>query len=326
MTSSGDVIRAPGGRGRARRRSRRGSPRARRHLRIIRSDRYRPRGRPPCGRARRPAPGAAYPGRPRRARLGPSGRAHRRGHVRRRGRGGGARRRRHRRPAVERGPQAADPRQPQRAHRGARRRGRRARRADLPVGVGGGLLRQHRRPRHRRERAVGHRVPRRGVPRLGGRHPEGRRRGARVVNLRTGLVLAPAGGLLGVLRPLFKFVPRRAARAGHPVHAVDLARRRGRRHPARAGARRRRRPGQPHRADARHQRRVHEGARRGGAPADVPARPGVRDQDRARRDGRGAAAVRAARRARAAGEDRLPVPPPAPSATRSRRRSRHDRS
>ena len=29
--------------------------------------------------------------------------------------------------------------------------------------------------------------------------------GVRVVNLRTGLVLAPAGGLLGVLRPLFKF-------------------------------------------------------------------------------------------------------------------------
>jgi len=28
--------------------------------------------------------------------------------------------------------------------------------------------------------------------------------GARVVNLRTGLVLAPAGGLLGLLRPLFK--------------------------------------------------------------------------------------------------------------------------
>ena len=28
--------------------------------------------------------------------------------------------------------------------------------------------------------------------------------GARVVNLRTGLVLAPAGGLLGMLRPVFK--------------------------------------------------------------------------------------------------------------------------
>ena len=41
------------------------------------------------------------------------------------------------RPAVERGPQAADPRQPQRADRGARRRGRRARRPDLRVRVGG---------------------------------------------------------------------------------------------------------------------------------------------------------------------------------------------
>ena len=260
----------------ARRRSRRGSPRARRHLRIIRSDRYRPRGRPPCGGTRRPPPGSAYPGRPRRARLGPSGRAHRRGHVRRRGRGGGARRRPHRRPAVERGPQAADPRQPQRAHRGARRRGRRARRSDLPVGVGASAT----------TATPATASSTRARPSGAGFLAEVCRdweaatqkavdAGVRVVNLRTGLVLAPAGGLLGVLRPLFKFVPRRAARAGHPVHAVDLARRRGRRHPARAGTRQRRRPGQPHRADARHQRRVHEGARRGACTGrrPCPSRP-----------------------------------------------------
>src|SRR5690349_17562609 len=287
-------------------------PRARRHLRFLRSDRYRPRGRPPRGGPRGPAPGEARPRRARRARVGPGGRAGRRGHFRRRRCGGGARRCADRRPAVERGPQAADPRQPQRAHRGARGRGRRAPRPDLPVGVGGGLLRQHRRPRHRRERPVGHRVPRRGVPRQGGRHPQGRRRGRARGQPAHRAGAGPGGRAARHPPAAVQVLPRRPNRLGHPVHAVDLPRRRGRRHPARAGKRRRLRPGQPDRADPGHQRRVHEGARRGRAPAHVAARARVRDQDRAGCDGRGAAAVRPARRARPAGEVRLPVPPPHP--------------
>ena len=72
--------------------------------------------------------------------------------------------------------------------------------------------------------------------------------GARVVTLRTGLVLAPSGGLLGPLRLVYKFALGGRIGLGHPVHAVDLAGRRGRRDGLPAGARRGRRPGEPHRA------------------------------------------------------------------------------
>ena len=108
---------------------------------------------------------------------------------------------------MERGAPAGAPRQPRRAHRGARRRRRRARRADAAQRVGHRLLRRRRRRRASTSpHPPGTRVPRRADARLGGRRPARPRRAARgSCTLRTGLVLAPSGGLLGPLKLVFRF-------------------------------------------------------------------------------------------------------------------------
>ena len=82
-------------------------------------------------------------------------------------------------------------------------------------------------------------------------------------------VLSPSGGLLGPLKLGLRFAVGARLGPRHAVHAVDLARRRGRRDPVPAGERLRRRSGERRRADARHERRVHGRARQS------PASPGA---------------------------------------------------
>ncbi len=258
-----------------------GSLRARRHGRFVRPDRNRPRRPPPGRRARSAAPGPAAARRAGRAGLGPARRPDRPRHVRRRGRGGRARRRRHRRPAVERRAQAGasataatcPPRcSPVRSPSTACRRSSAGRpRATTATPATGSPSTSPTR------RASGFLAE--VVPRLGGGHPEGHgRRSTGGAPAHRAWCSPPRAGCSAPLKPVFRFVPGRPARPGHAVHAVDLARRRGRRHRVPAGGRLGRRPGEPHRADARHQRRVHGGARRGGAPAGALRRAGLRDQ------------------------------------------------
>ena len=199
------------------RRLRKDLRRARRRGRFVRSDRNRP-GRPSAwGRARGAAPGAPRPRRPGRARAG----------TRRPGRiddgaldgvdavvslgGVGIAR-----PAVERCPQAGDPRLRKVPTEVLATAVARARRAGHAQRVGAsGYYGDTGDRRGRRVDAVGQRVPRRGLPRLGGgRRSRPATAGARVVTCAPASVLSPSGGLLGPGAAAVQAFPRRADRLG----------------------------------------------------------------------------------------------------------------
>ena len=99
--------------------------------------------------------------------------------------------------------------------------------------------------------------------------------GVRVAHLRTGIVLAPKGGVLAKFLPLFKFGVGGRFGPGTPVDELDQPRRRG------VGDRpppdqRRERRREPDGARRRYQRRADRHARRRAPPPDDPARAGVR--------------------------------------------------
>ncbi len=85
------------------------------------------------------------------------------------------------------------------------RGGRRARHPRDGQRVGGGLLRRHRCGRGRRVRARGRGFLADLVRDWENATAPATEAGARVVTIRTGLVLSPAGGLMGIMRPIFKF-------------------------------------------------------------------------------------------------------------------------
>ena len=167
----------------------------------------------------------------------------------------------------------------------ARDDGRRRRRPARPaVRLGDRLLRRPRRRGARRALGAGHRVPRRGG--RGSGRPARRRpqaAGVRVAHLRTGIVLAPKGGALAKLLPLFKFgVGGRFGSGTQWMSWISLDDEVvGDRAPA--DERRWPAPVNLTAPDAGDQRRARRHARRRAAPPDDPARAGVRPAAAARR-------------------------------------------
>ena len=109
----------------------------------------------------------------------------------------------------------------------------------------------------RRGQRPRHGLPGRGRARPGGGHGA-RRGGVRVVSARFGIVLSPAGGMLGQVLTPFRARPPRAARQWQAVHELGGDRRRRWRDQRGADRRRARRARSTSPRRRRHQRRVHK--------------------------------------------------------------------
>ena len=223
---------------------------------------------------------------------------------------------RHRRQAVDRRAQAQDPRQPHERHRDAGGRAGGSRPAAVACSCRGSAIGYYgdRGDEVLTETsAPGRRLPRRGVPGVGGGHRGRRGRGhPRRPHPHRASCSAATGGALAKHAAAVPVRPRRTARLGTPVVELDLARRRGRRHPLPARPRRRSGPVNLTAPEPRH---ATPSSRRRWA-ACCTGRRCCRSRRSARAAARHASSptellfAQPARRARGAAEARLPLPPP----------------